>query len=439
MGVASSCLKRPFSNASVPVTGQVYVRSILGTTQTKDDEDFWMTSVFVLLHQFIGARDELSRWTHGTPIRTDSFLSDSRCDRFFDRLPFEEVLDPRRLGAVFLADVIELAARIRHEDTLVLVLAGHDDTDTGDFIIGSPTSSHSHFRPKFLVESAVRSSKGQVVLITTVSHSGLWKSPLWALLAATRDDEESVSIVVSGSNQIRGRIFANASLAERVDQFRKGIGHTAQFGRKARNRAAYVLPFPPSTQLSLKKKLTSSPPSGNSQPSYRSNTPISSPLSNQEEEELKRHAKYLLDFSPPTTANEVTVLSSCMAVLYGHKDIDDKRRSRLLAGMRARVEMRKRALRIALSLGWEAAVDVVGKPNGRSLQKGAAHELERLADESGCHVDVLIVDTLARPWFGAAAWLARVWEASGSHVVTPRLWDEAVERSLDLGWDVDIE
>ena len=96
----------------------------------------------------------------------------------------------------------------------MIVLVGHEDDA---FVVGD---ENQHFElKKETLEQVVRSTKGNILVISTACFSGSWKSEHWTLLAAAGPDQLSVSIVVSSSGECRGGFFTNALLAEHADEF----------------------------------------------------------------------------------------------------------------------------------------------------------------------------------------------------------------------------
>jgi hypothetical protein len=80
---------------------------------------------------------------------------------------------------------------------------------------------------------------------------------------------------------------------------------------------------------------------------------------------------------------------------------------------------------LSAGLGWKTAVKIIGKPDGRNLQKGS---MLKSADIHGCYVSVLVIKCFGGSWFAAAAWLARILEALGSPLVLPVQWDTALQQ-----------
>ena len=204
----------------------VHVCGLLGTYNIEggptQDDDFWMATDFIALRQLLGARDDLSEWFCGKPIRTQRgfLLGDPACDRIvFDPHPFEIVLhvEPQPLAMSFLAAVSQASSRLSDGDTLVVVLVGHGDHQSHGFVIGDENQRFE--LNKETLELFVRGTKGNILLISTACFSGSWKSEHWTLLAAAGPDQHSVSIVVSSSGECRGGFFTNALLAEHADEF----------------------------------------------------------------------------------------------------------------------------------------------------------------------------------------------------------------------------
>jgi hypothetical protein len=84
----------------------------------------------------------------------------------------------------------------------------------------------------------------------------------------------------------------------------------------------------------------------------------------------------------------------------------------------------------AKNLGWEQTVDKLGGPDGEQARLSSI-SLQREAEASGCLVKVLIRrEYSVRSYLGAAAWLARVWEASGRPTIALPDWELALEQSV---------
>lgn len=141
-----------------------------------------MATDFIALRQLLGARDDLSEWFCGKPIRTQRgfLLGDPACDRIvFDPPPFETVLDvePQSLAMSFLIAVSKASSRLSGQDTLVIVLVGHGDDQSHAFMVGD---GNQHFElKKETLEQVVRGTKGNILVISTACFSGSWKSEHW--------------------------------------------------------------------------------------------------------------------------------------------------------------------------------------------------------------------------------------------------------------------
>ena len=217
------CLSRFFRKPTVHVCGLLGTYNIEGGPTL--DNDYWMATDFIALRQLLGARDDLSQWFCGKPIRMQRgfLLEDPACDHIvFDPLPFETVLDvkPQGLAISFLLAVSKASLRLSDGDALVIILVGHGDDRNHAFVVGD---DNQHFElEKESLELSVHGTKGDVfVIISTACFSGSWKSTHWTLLAAAGPDQESVSMAVSGSGECRGGFFTNALLAEHADEFNK--------------------------------------------------------------------------------------------------------------------------------------------------------------------------------------------------------------------------
>jgi hypothetical protein len=230
-----------------------------------------------------------------------------------------------------------------------------------------------------------------------------------------------------------------------MNQFRTRIGRTYTSAEFIFNGplAARMLPFSPLTNkaTSLQKHRCAAPsiPDSDSLPAPASHSlepaislPTSTLLSYEDEVELMQLARSHVKFTPPPTASEVGMIFRCRLVVRNQPGkISDGQKFELLTALRARVKTRKQALGIALTLGWQSAVEMVGKPDWQNLQRGANHSLQQAAEKNGCRVSVLVIECLEHPWQGAAAWLARIWEASGSPHVLPEQWQKAVVPTND--------
>ncbi|PBK78004.1 hypothetical protein ARMSODRAFT_946857 [Armillaria solidipes] len=107
-------------------------------------------------------------------------------------------------------------AAVGEGETLIIILCGHGDIE-GKFLIGSGEGVCRQLAKEEL-QASVRTCKGQVTVITTACHGGLWTSELWDLVAAAPASQESDSIVASESGQYRGGIFTSALLTEHDSQ-----------------------------------------------------------------------------------------------------------------------------------------------------------------------------------------------------------------------------
>jgi hypothetical protein len=157
--------------------------------------------------------------------------------------------------------------------------------------------------------------------------------------------------------------------------------------------------------------------------------------SESDEMELVVLAADLLHFMPPSIPSEIPTILRCWQIIHGvrcsRKPLSDAARHVLLSELKNRIHHQQRALAIAQRLGWERTVWELGGPSGKQMQVIDALTLRRQAEASGCLVSSLLVEE-RRPfakWAGAAAWLARVWEASGRPIISPNEWKMAYEQS----------
>ncbi|KDR80515.1 hypothetical protein GALMADRAFT_240808 [Galerina marginata CBS 339.88] len=181
------------------------------------NNNLWFETDFVVFHDLLGAPAESSIWLRGTEIRSERefLVGDPACDQIIFNPPSFETVhvdEDESLKTRYLVEVRHRASTSSADDTLVLLLVGHGNQN-GVFEVGTDKLKIKE------LERSVRGTKGTVFLITTACYSGAWQSPLWTLIAAAEANEESVSIVVSGSGQVRGGFFANALLAEHANEF----------------------------------------------------------------------------------------------------------------------------------------------------------------------------------------------------------------------------
>lgn len=163
-----------------------------------------LTIDLVAIRELIGARDDMSIWLCGTPIRRGRrfLLGDPDCDRIaFNPPPFETLLsaEPNGLAIKFLIAVMKKSDRLSAGETLVIVLVGHGEDDHS-FTVGGDGRQNCKICKEQLEES-VGHAKGNILVIITACHSGSWMSPHWTLLAATGLDKEAPLIAISGSGE----------------------------------------------------------------------------------------------------------------------------------------------------------------------------------------------------------------------------------------------
>lgn len=125
-------------------------------------------------------------------------------------------------------------AAIGEGEALIIILCGHGDIE-GKFLIGSGEGVCRQLAKEEL-QASVRSCKGQITVVTTACHGGLWTSELWDLVAAAPASQESNSFVASESGQYRGGIFTSAILTEHYSQAcvakpRPGVTNISEFCR----------------------------------------------------------------------------------------------------------------------------------------------------------------------------------------------------------------
>jgi hypothetical protein len=435
----------------------VHVCGLLGTYNIEggptQDDDFWMATDFIALRQLLGARDDLSEWFCGKPIRTQRgfLLRDPACDRIvFNPPPFETVLDVEPLAVSFLIAVSKASSRLSDRDTLVIVLVGHGDDQSHAFIVGD---ENQHFGlKKETLEQVVRGTKGNILVISTACFSGSWKSEHWTLLAAAGPDQVSVSTVVSSSGECRGGFFTNALLAEHggefdvrppypgpignngrccwrrsrdfgpekttspsprqpkrsmqdvlnwIYRFRNDIGWTADIVFQPCQLGSHHLPFASLISGSAPfHKLTCVGPSphasirsANTSISPLRNLPSPRTLSEEEEATLVNLAADHLHFMPPSVASELPTILQCHQMIHGVKrgrePLSNAKRSKLHSTLTNMAYQRDLALMIAKSLGWERAVAELGGPGGLQRQVADVVALRREAEASGCLVSIL--------------------------------------------------
>ncbi|KAF7341353.1 hypothetical protein MVEN_01871800 [Mycena venus] len=204
--------------------GKVYVFGVLATTNLAANKDRWMAADFAAFRYLFSEADQAlwlmaAHWKfpEWTPI-----IGDPHAQRLelpspspVSTIPVED------LKAKFLTSLAKAAAKADANDTIVVVLCGHEE-GTGKVIIGEP-GAYQDLLSKTQVEIALQDVKvprSRVFLISIACYSGQWRSPSWTLLAAADFEQTSATMSTSGS---RGSVFTYALLGERAD----GHGWTA--------------------------------------------------------------------------------------------------------------------------------------------------------------------------------------------------------------------
>ncbi|KAJ7311591.1 hypothetical protein DFH08DRAFT_898114 [Mycena albidolilacea] len=207
---------------------KVHVVGLLATTDLKSHKDRWRGV------DFAAFRDLFSEATHSiwlTAAEWDDsawkpIIGDPHAQRLeLPALPPVAVVSLQIITAQFLLSVGKVAATAQEDDTVVIVLCGHGDEDTGHLVIGGAAGYRSPLS-KEEVELAladVRVPRRRIFVVTIACYSGQWRSEAWTLFAAADRFQTSAAMTTSASGEGRGSMFTYALLAERAD----GHGLTA--------------------------------------------------------------------------------------------------------------------------------------------------------------------------------------------------------------------
>ncbi|KAF7338720.1 Glycoside hydrolase family 76 protein [Mycena sanguinolenta] len=209
---ASTSLPHTLGETSTPKT---YIVGILPTTETRTLQDRRIAADFAAFRElFSPIHDAVwlapSAWTFSSWKTT---TGDPQAERI--TVPTTSLLPTIPVSSIKRQSIIALAraaAVAQEHDTIIVVLCGYGVGETGELIIGGRSESKT-LDPltKGDVEACLRNSKvpaDRKFLISTASHSGLWKSNHWTLFAVAECDAESASMTTFTSGETRDGVFA---------------------------------------------------------------------------------------------------------------------------------------------------------------------------------------------------------------------------------------
>ncbi|KAK0450724.1 hypothetical protein EV421DRAFT_1983651 [Armillaria borealis] len=359
-------------------------------------------------------------------------------------------------------------AAVGEGETLTIVLCDHGDIE-GKFLIGSGEGVCRQLTKEEL-QAAVRTCKGKVTVITTASHSGLWTSELWDLVAAPAGQESDS--IVEGSDQYCGGIFTSA--LEHYSQAGiampcPGVKTITEFCASYKvnescNPCRLNAPLVDDEQddlvskmnnlcLSLNRPLNSTTPGHRIFPSDRlfsvrpfnkiQNNPATStiqtfthqnhandntaeiqengPWTLKDEQEMQNLAIAVKQEVLATVPSNLFVMRSALWYLAGgekRRTVQSIKNKKPLVTLRKHEALREQARIIASTMGWDISIDpamAVGPVDAALIQEAC--------DVGECDVNVV---TFEGTWREPAYWLARLWKAAGGFAVDRSIWDKAV-------------
>ncbi|KAJ7034668.1 hypothetical protein C8F04DRAFT_558575 [Mycena alexandri] len=206
---------------------KVHVLGILGTTDVAANQDRWMAVDFAIMRDLFSEADT-SAWFSAAILDNRDWpiiIGDPHSERLqlTRTVPSASQVNVVPLTALktrFLHAVSHTAAQ--QEDTIVLVLCGHGDEDTGDLIIGGEVEYRDPLAKEDieLALSTLDTPQKRIFVISKACYSSLWRSDKWTLFAASDSHQTSAAMSTSGSGEGRGSGsgFTYALLAQRVGE-----------------------------------------------------------------------------------------------------------------------------------------------------------------------------------------------------------------------------
>ncbi|KAJ7217492.1 hypothetical protein B0H12DRAFT_1241716 [Mycena haematopus] len=200
---------------------KVHVIGLLATTELAADEDRWIAADFAVFRDLFSEADT-AVWL--TAVDWDfpdwkPIIGDPHAQRL--ELPPPTPLTKVELPVLktrFLQSVFQVAAQAQAHDTIVIVLCGHGEEDTGDIILGRPGHHHALLKEDVLISlEGVNVPSDRLFVLSVACYSGSWASKQWTLFAAAGESQTSAAMSTSASGEMRGSIFTYAILAERAN------------------------------------------------------------------------------------------------------------------------------------------------------------------------------------------------------------------------------
>ncbi|KAJ6469442.1 hypothetical protein C8R45DRAFT_1105301 [Mycena sanguinolenta] len=408
--------RRSRSSTSLPhilsetSTSKTYVIGVLGTTETGALQDRCMAAEFAALGElFSHIRGAVwlapSDWTNDSwkPI-----VGDPHAEHLEIMTPTP--IDMSCIKSQFIIALARASAVAQKHDTIVVVLCGHGDEETGDLVIGGRGDPRMvDPLKKTDLEVCLEMSKvpaHRTFLLSPACYSDLWRSEHWTLFAAAEHEEVSASMTtnthgLTAPHPVR-RVYLRPFGKEHLDRV-PVVGPTMAVGAVHSNDSS----------------------------------PTFLPLSADERRSLLVMATAHHKMGYPNVGKSITVNALAREVARGGviSDFDERY---LLECLLYRTRECQRAAVIARELGWDSKdlepPEKWCRANGLRMMRAAEARGAAIATEFFLGPEVgakwWVPHTKARyrryKSMAPGAWLAHAWESAGSPVVSEGDWATAV-------------
>nr|GAT51348.1 glycoside hydrolase family 76 protein [Mycena chlorophos] len=360
---------------------------------------------------------------------SDLKFGDPRSERLLLSTNFRDRVERVALdefALVFGSNLASALAATGPRDRLVIVLCGHGQEETGNVMIGGRKAlgqnpSWSHRLTKQSIESLVIKAnlrQDQVLIVSTASFSGLWRSSAWTLWCDVDSIPDS-----DDSEPYRCR----SNMADWMDGLRRKIGGI-QAGPVDGVECLPLRHFTQEYALRLGITPANPPPVIGSWPApsfpvSRKATP-SLPLLTSQVAELRHLSKRVCKFHFACTPTTSPVLTGAKKLVYGTAALNDEEQHSLLRDLRRWSYDCLRAETIASHLGWSTVKPTRAEewpwPNGTTEMKEAEASGARIFTE-------FRYDPMVDRWSRApGSWLAAAWAQNGKQTIAEGDWAGAL-------------
>ncbi|KAJ6469443.1 hypothetical protein C8R45DRAFT_431343 [Mycena sanguinolenta] len=422
---------------SIPKT---YVVGLLATTDVGALDDRRMAEDFGAFHDLFSHAHH-AVWL--TAADWSSVIGDPKTERVELSAPAPITIIPlTTLWVRFIFSVSDAAKLAQKTDTIVIVLCGRGEEDTGRLVLGTKDSKDGYFLGKEEIELSLRCAEvpaHRILLLSTACHSRRWRcDEWWTLFSGADPDQESSPITGSASREMQGGVSAFSVLVEHPDGHRLTAPHSdaARWKKTLRETLGGVYSKSSSASVELLHRLRvvdSSVPDESGDMAVAA-VPAFLPLSAEEKGLLFEMATAHNKVEHANTGPNIKVNGLAKRVANG-RELSELEERYLLECLRYLDREYRRVSIIAKEFGWPSREPPEKWCHANWLDRmkvaeaaGAAIATEFFGSEVGAKWWVPHTKARYRRYKAMApgGWLANAWISAGSPVVSKEAWAKAV-------------